>query len=1216
MQPKLVVHRIVEQLDSLHADHTPSAASRLARIQEYDGLALSLLAEDERQFFASDYARRLFLFDKYQVPSALRQEFFLIRARSKAAHYEQDAETLTLICERYTECLRNFLQSVLRKAERDEGLQHTSRDAENGSALSRNTTSLREPETIGGEGNHPPPWNESEQKPASRLSPDQQHQSYAAGSESSGQSLSAQIVETATTASTAQTPALLDLGLLRVYHLETVSTAPFQDRKRVVLRCRTEGNSEILLSIWDDQSLAMHELWAGAILHVTHAQQRSSSHYSTTSQSLVVLEPDVLIDVTDVAECFQSRAVEPLLFFLRRFTQSRATEAMAVGSIVNSCFDEILHDPTVTFKAMFERALQSKPLTMLATIQADTLGEVRSRVEEQVNRLRELCAQWRDCSLSTEPSFLSPLFGLQGRLDLLVEYAEDDLRKTVVELKSGSAPALQTAGAPGARALWVNHLAQISCYNLLLDSAFPGRRGDSQILYARATEFPLRNAPNDVKFKQHVLLCRNHIICFEHQLLERNFRVLNLLCSAELVVPSFMQEDCSSLQRVLRGLDKAELRYLQAFLSFMVREQYTQRMGLDSSGRGFAALWSDTVAEKIERMSILRGLEFNAEKSSLDALHLSFDLRAKEKTATVFRVGDVAILRPQNSAVAPYLEGQVIKCSVRAISESSVQLSLRNKSSDVNLFATLGPWMLESDYIESSANNVYGWFMHFFHCDKAKRQRLLGLAAPRIATRIAVRDEGLTDLQNIILNEALAAEDYYLIQGPPGTGKTSVMLRSIAKHLLQDSDETLLVIAFTNRAVDEMCKALLNVVESEQLLRMGTRYTTEYPEVLFAERAKTKTMDEQRQILESARVIVSTVSFLHANPELLQLKRCTTALVDEASQIGEAQLIGIVSELRRCIMIGDEKQLPAVVSQSETLCLIENTELASMGVKDLRVSLFERLLERCRSNNWVHSFRMLEQQARMHKSIQNIASTLYYRSRLQPLHAWQTEEAAWLVQQHSRTTATHTQDGAASSLHLSIAGKSPSVLAEHRIDEIELQSSEFTAWDLLLQSRVVFINTPKEHHSKRNLLEARLCAEIVSRLAEKSGSAFSPQTVGVISPFRAQVREIESTITDSIRHLVTIDTVERFQGSERDHILFSSSLNSVLQLRSIQSLSQVDGIEVDRKLNVVLTRARQQFILVGNETILSSSVHYQRLIDYILEHGQVFNYDQLLPSGL
>lgn len=336
MQPKLVVHRILEQLDTIHADQTPSAASRLARIQECDGLALSLLAEDEKQFFASDYARRLFLFDKYQVPSALRQEIFLIRARSKAAHYEQDAETLGRISQRYDECLRNFLQSVLQRAEGGVGVKQTASDSKSSSAASPSIRSSNEAEAQAGVTGDPLSNNESEPKALSNLTSVLQHNHIVTSSEGSRLSSSSQRGEKEATDITASTAAPPELDLLRVYHLETVSTAPFQDRKRVVLRCRTEGQSEILLSIWDDQSIAMHELWPGAVLHVTHAQQRSSTHYSTTSQSLVVLEPDVLIDVTDVAECFQSRAVEPLLFFLRRFTQSRASEAMAVGSIVQT----------------------------------------------------------------------------------------------------------------------------------------------------------------------------------------------------------------------------------------------------------------------------------------------------------------------------------------------------------------------------------------------------------------------------------------------------------------------------------------------------------------------------------------------------------------------------------------------------------------------------------------------------------------------------------------------------------------------------------------------------------------------------------------------------------------------------------------------------------------------------------------------------------------
>ncbi len=1121
---------------------------RLHLVKDVERQCLALLSARETQFFSNDYQRRLFVYDTYRLSAALRHEIFLLRAKARSMEHEVNREQLSSYTERYTAATKSMLlELVARLEETERSSVHTRKVSENTVPLRASVKAVGIEETL---------VNAFTAPLMSEVSTQRATEDGALHSQDP--------------AAEQQTE---DNRLWRLYVERLGVTERYAEHRRRVLHVHSDTEQDLVLVLWDRIADLSQDWWQGMTLHAESLHRRNANQLHTSSQTLIVIEPDVLMDVTDVAECFQGKSFEARLFFLKRLSVPKTSQSLAVGTLVNHCFDALLANPTVEFDSVITEGLRGRPLSMLAAIQANSLGQVKELVREQFNALRILCEQWQGLLLRTEPSFASARYGLQGRLDLLIEYPDDAQRKTIVELKSGAAPTLRvsTSGSTGT-AMWSNHMAQISCYNLLLDSAFEHRRGDSQILYARSSEAPLRNAQNDRRWKNVVLECRNAIVALEHQLSQRNFKLLNRLLDADFQVPSFMQEELRLLQTVLSSSSKTELRYLQAYLSFVVREHLTQRLGPEGNGRGFAALWSDSLSEKLQRMSVVLGLTIDHELSDWSSMHPVFRRDTSEYSGTTFRVGDVVILRPETDVRDQALKGQLLKASIRRLDEQTVELSLRNKSTPRELFSKNITWCIEADLMDSSLSALYSWFMRIFRAEHSKRRRLLGMEAPRSHPIIHRHYEGLTSLQEEIVNCALASQDYFLIQGPPGTGKTSVMVRTIVQELLGRDSEIVLLAAFTNRAVDEMCEAVKEIIPAGQLLRMGKVYGTDTEQMSFQERAASLSFEEQRSLLESARVIACTVSFLHANPDLEQLKHFSTAVIDEASQLGEAQLIGILATVDRTILIGDEKQLPAVVTQAEALSKIVSPELDAIGIRDLRASLFERLLERCRTQGWNNAFRMLEQQARMHGAIQDLASQLYYHGRLQPLFPWQ------------RNT-------------------------EKPLGPTNAEGY----WKDIDESRLVFIRSLRERSVKRNLQEARMCAAIVEHIARRAGDAFHHKTVGVISPFRAQVREIEMMIDPALRSGVSVDTVERFQGSERDVIIFSAAVHSISDLRLIQSLSSVDGIEVDRKLNVAITRARQQFILIGDETILRTSVHYQRVIDYILTCGTVLNAFDVRP---
>jgi superfamily I DNA and/or RNA helicase len=122
-----------------------------------------------------------------------------------------------------------------------------------------------------------------------------------------------------------------------------------------------------------------------------------------------------------------------------------------------------------------------------------------------------------------------------------------------------------------------------------------------------------------------------------------------------------------------------------------------------------------------------------------------------------------------------------------------------------------------------------------------------------------------------------------------------------------------------------------------------------------------------------------------------------------------------------------------------------------------------------------------------------------------------------------------------------------------------------------------------------------------AQLNASDASVKLSEHIGIIVPFRNQIavilKQLRSLGVEGAEQIV-IDTVERLQGGQKDYIIFSTTISQYYQLGVLSEPVEVEGQEVDRKLNVAITRARMQLFVVGNEPLLRMSEIYGRLIDY------------------
>lgn len=364
--------------------------------------------------------------------------------------------------------------------------------------------------------------------------------------------------------------------------------------------------------------------------------------------------------------------------------------------------------------------------------------------------------------------------------------------------------------------------------------------------------------------------------------------------------------------------------------------------------------------------------------------------------------------------------------------------------------------------------------------------------------------------------------------------------------------------AFTNRAVDEICEKLTRLDIS--CIRLGKG---EKP-YCWSAMAKSFKLDEMYERMQGTSVFVSTLSTFAGNLDILKFKPFDTLIVDEASQVLEPQIVGFLKYFKKWILIGDENQLPAVVMQSVEDSKCESELLNDLSLMNYRESLFYRLKKNAVKKGWDNCHGSLFNQYRMHRDIACFPSEMFYNGNLKVGTVSQEQPLADLLGE----------------------GMGP-------ISKI------------LTQSRIVFIPSKKCQRTKINDDEADLVAKMVEYIADVYGDSFNPEkTVGVITPFRAQIANIRNKLNNKY-HDVTIDTVERFQGSERDIIIVSYALKSSIQLKAVKSIND-EG--VDRKMNVTLTRAKEHLIITGVEEVMDKDILFRQLIDYIkLNDGYLLN---------
>ncbi len=903
-----------------------------------------------------------------------------------------------------------------------------------------------------------------------------------------------------------------------------------------------------------------------------------------------VVEPDYLMDVSVTANCFNDWGAEPLLYLLRKYLPVPANKHIMLGNIANFFLDELMSNPERSFRTIFPKVLTLNPLAfcLFEDSEIRTIQQIAQRHYVVLKRMvmrdfREEGIAPEYCFL--EPSFFSEQYGLQGRLDVLFRHEN---RAAIIELKSGKTYKPNQYGISHA------HFTQTLLYDLMIRSVFgKGIDPKNYILYSSSMQQSLRFAPR-VKAQQYeALQIRNQLVAIDWELkdltkwvsqkgmtdlvLERPILFSKLSSNRFAHVKGFLAEDIALFEKIYKSLSKLERKYFNAFSGFIAREHQLSKTGVEGIDgmNGLAALWRKAFEEKNEQFEILSYLIINNNQSKAEQPTIQFERTERTHPLANFRKGDIVVLYPIEevpSTRSAILNHQIFKCTIVDLDQRQVKVQLRSQQFNTSIFEKYKNWNLEHDMMDSSFLGLYRGLFQFAQQPVHKRDLLLAKRPPRKSEPLTIdAPPELTEEQQAIFRKALAAEEYFLLWGPPGTGKTSMMLKYLVAHLLKNTDEHLILMAYTNRAVDEICEAIERIDKTirTQYFRIGSRFSTDkrfQPQLLQSKIADAKSRDAIKAILKQHRIVVGTVSSIANKPELLQLKIFHTAIIDEASQLLEPTIIGLLPHFKRFILIGDHKQLPAVVLQDEAESRVRDEDLNSIGLGNLRNSLFERFYHQCRNNGWHWAYAQLSHQGRMHQNIMQFPNEHFYQRTLKILPA-------------------------------SIAHS----LKQQTAIELDSHSQLNQSLKQLLQHRILFLPSPVDENSltkKTNKQEALLIQSLLAQIHayyQEQKKPFTPQTIGIITPYRAQIAQIREVLQELKFDidLITIDTVERYQGGARDIIIISLCTNTIHQMDTLVSRSD-EG--VDRRLNVALTRAKEHLVIIGNPEILRTNETYRALM--------------------
>ncbi|HTI15802.1 MAG TPA: AAA domain-containing protein [Dictyobacter sp.] len=943
----------------------------------------------------------------------------------------------------------------------------------------------------------------------------------------------------------------------------------------------------------------------------------SYQQYTGNAYTMIVLEPDVLLNITELNQAeYCARQ-----YLLNRLLPSTTSTATIRGNLIHYCFTELLKEqnrttttsmlseqqvetPRQTLQRHLEKALQNNRIDI--ALVNESFASMRVDVEPHLDSL----AQWYSSESNTlwdfsqsnshnqsdtndaenrvraETYLIAPEIGLRGRMDLFWQHTD---RQRLLELKTGNAK-----GTLPRR----EHRWQVNGYQALLAVRRNARmqRAMGTLLYSgtpgKAQAF---GVPGTIRDLQRVNETRNRLAlsrltsippappgagrCSKCALRTHCLHISTLL---QWEPPMQEETDVTQTQTITMNASEKEKQpsapkpqkspvsthkqVNEADQEFFAQNYALLHQEEQAQIQQQALLWQLRVRERIENGSALKHLEQQGEAEEYnDGYRYVFRCH----NTSELRDGDEILL----SDGSP-ITGEVVTGTVIHISPESITVWTREKIAHPNLIDRF-----DNDLVHlRTLQNLLRWQYVSPHL----RDLVAGRIRPRFLGEESKQRLDFNQEQQLAVIRAIQTQDYLLIQGPPGTGKTSV-IAEIVKQLTARGQRVMLA-AFTNQAVDNMLKRL-DKEGFHDYVRLGHERSVEqsiHNHLLSRQLQATLERQDDSEgnllsdtvlaLLNTTPVVASTTATWSTDryiPHTTQQRDellapgvlFDVAIIDEAGQLTLPAILGALRFAKRFILVGDEKQLPPLV-------LSQDAANAGLGL-----SLFQFLKEQNDAYMSQHNLDIpacvaLRTQYRMNKWIANFSSTVFYDKQLAAHPAIANQQLSYKKSQPLREEWEEIQQA---------------LEPAHPLVFLDVQDEQTS------------INT------KQSDAEARAVRAVVAALLRRG---IEENEIGIIAPYRAQVANIRRHLfSDDLTHRwqaltsdtpLSVDTVDRFQGGERLIMIMSFATTHALDSSNPRYAFLTNG----NRLNVALTRAQRKLILVGSVPILEQLPIFNRLITY------------------
>ncbi|NP_001376551.1 solute carrier family 25 member 16 isoform X1 [Rattus norvegicus] len=994
-----------------------------------------------------------------------------------------------------------------------------------------------------------------------------------------------------------------------VLAVETKLNERGAEEKHLLITVSQEGEQEVLCILRNGWSSVPVE--PGDIIHI-EGDCTSEPWIVDDDFGYFILSPDMLISGTSVASSIRClrRAVLSETFRV----SDTATRQMLIGTILHEVFQKAISESFAPEKLQ-ELALQTlREVRHLKEMYRLNLSqdEVRCEVEEYLPSF----SKWADefmhkgtkaefpqmhlslpsdssdrsspCnievvkSLDIEESIWSPRFGLKGKIDVTVGVKIHRDCKTKykimpLELKTGK------------ESNSIEHRGQVILYTLLSQE----RREDPEagwLLYLKTGQmYPV---PANHLDKRELLKLRNQLA---FSLLHRVSRAAAGEEARLLALPQIIEEEktckyCSQMgncalysraveqvhdtsipegmrskiQEGTQHLTRAHLKYFSLWCLMLTLESQSK-----DTKKSHQSIWL-TPASKLEESGNCIGSLVRTEpvKRVCDGHYLhNFQRKNGPMPATNLMAGDRIILSGEERKLFALSKGYVKRIDTAAVT----CLLDRNLSTlpETTLFR------LDREEKHGDINTPLGNLSKLMeNTDSSKRLRelIIDFKEPQFIAYLSsvlphdAKDtvanilKGLNKPQRQAMKKVLLSKDYTLIVGMPGTGKTTTICALV--RILSACGFSVLLTSYTHSAVDNI---LLKLAKFKiGFLRLGQSHKV-HPDIQkFTEeemcRLRSIASLAHLEELYNSHPVVATTCMGISHP-MFSRKTFDFCIVDEASQISQPICLGPLFFSRRFVLVGDHKQLPP---------LVLNREARALGMSE---SLFKRL-ERNES-----AVVQLTIQYRMNRKIMSLSNKLTYEGKLE----CGSDRVANAV-----ITLPNLKD----------------VRLEFYAD---YSDNPWLAGVFEPDNPVCFLNTDKvpapeqiENGGVSNVTEARLIVFLTSTFI-KAGC--SPSDIGIIAPYRQQLRTITDLLARSSVGMVEVNTVDKYQGRDKSLILVSF-------VRSNEDGTLGELLKDWRRLNVAITRAKHKLILLGSVSSLKRFPPLEKLFDHLNAEQLIRN----LPS--